>query len=199
MSNEEAIKYVKKPVVISAWKFDGTNRGNIIAWMEKHGTQAVNPLGSLFLIATPEGHMQANVGDFIIQGVQGEFYPCKPDVFEQTYEQVAGIGFMNRAHAAEAVIAEALARLNDDSGAQSLGEWHAAIYDALTSHSPAVVVQKEAEPKLDPYPYKVTNRATGKWVTSSREKWCFGHEVSTFKPDPGYSSDITDYQKEAGE
>ena len=38
-------------------------------------------------IDTLEGTMRANLGDFIIKGVQGEFYPCKPDIFEQTYEK----------------------------------------------------------------------------------------------------------------
>ena len=41
------------------------------------------------MINTLEGLMMANVGDYIIKGVQGEFYPCKPDIFEQTYEEVA--------------------------------------------------------------------------------------------------------------
>jgi hypothetical protein len=40
------------------------------------------------LINTLEGNMKASVGDFIIKGVQGELYPCKPDIFEKTYEEV---------------------------------------------------------------------------------------------------------------
>ena len=39
-------------------------------------------------IFTLEGKMEASIGDFIIKGIQGEFYPCKPDIFEKTYEKV---------------------------------------------------------------------------------------------------------------
>lgn len=81
-------KYRKKPVVIDAWKFDGSNRGEIIAWMREHGVEAINPLGSLFLVPTLEGSLTASIGDYIIKGVQGEFYPCKPDIFAETYEEV---------------------------------------------------------------------------------------------------------------
>jgi hypothetical protein len=41
-----------------------------------------------FLIPTLEGNMKVSIGDYIIKGVNGEFYPCKPDIFEKTYEQV---------------------------------------------------------------------------------------------------------------
>lgn len=81
-----ATTFRKKPVEIEAWQFDGTNRGNIIAWMREHGVETVNPLGSLFLISTLEGTMTADIGDWIIKGVKGEFYPCKPDIFDLTYD-----------------------------------------------------------------------------------------------------------------
>jgi hypothetical protein len=42
--------------------------------------------GTVFVIPTLEGNHQANIGDWIIKGVKGEFYPCKPDIFELTYE-----------------------------------------------------------------------------------------------------------------
>lgn len=42
----------------------------------------------VILIDTLEGTMEANVGDYIIKGIKGEFYPCKPDIFEQTYEEL---------------------------------------------------------------------------------------------------------------
>lgn len=81
------IQYRKKPVVISAIQWDGTNEclGAIVNWMEKEVQNLENnKLG----IETLEGVMEASVGDYIIKGVQGEFYPCKPDIFEATYEEV---------------------------------------------------------------------------------------------------------------
>lgn len=78
-------KYRKKPVVIEAVQWDGTNEclSEIVHWMN-HEIQNLenNKLG----IETLEGTMEASVGDYIIRGVQGEFYPCKPDIFEQTYD-----------------------------------------------------------------------------------------------------------------
>lgn len=77
-------KYQKKPVVIEAVQWDGTDKslGEIVNWME-HEVQNLqnNKLG----IETLEGVMEASVGDFIIKGVKGEFYPCKPDIFAETY------------------------------------------------------------------------------------------------------------------
>ena len=50
-----------------------------------------NPKGCYWQIDTLEGTMTATPGDYIIKGVQGEFYPCKPDIFEKTYEKVAEV------------------------------------------------------------------------------------------------------------
>lgn len=61
------MKYRKKPVIIEAIQFED------------------NPY---LKIETLEGIMKASVGDYIIKGVNGEFYPCKPDIFEKTYERV---------------------------------------------------------------------------------------------------------------
>ena len=77
-------KYRKKPVVIEAIQWNGRNEvevSNFIGGNLEMGDE------SLF-IQTLEGKMEASVGDFIIKGVKGEFYPCKPDVFEKTYEKV---------------------------------------------------------------------------------------------------------------
>ena len=94
------MKFRKKPVVIEAVRNDAmwsTIRDWLIAFSPELGGFAFAPLtsppitrnrdGSLN-IATPEGTMLANVGDWIIRGVKGEFYPCKPDIFEATYEKV---------------------------------------------------------------------------------------------------------------
>lgn len=98
-----AKSYRKKPVVIEAAQFVGSSAEMhaIYQWVESQTQGSFNPLSDEvpatgvsidpatghFLIATLEGVMRANPGDYIIRGVQGEFYPCKPDIFEATYEQ----------------------------------------------------------------------------------------------------------------
>lgn len=93
-------KYCKKPVVIEAVKYAGKGnlealpgdvRGEVPEWLWEafaegtaHSTNGTDPL----VIKTLEGDHIASPGDYIIQGVQGELYPCKPDIFEQTYEPV---------------------------------------------------------------------------------------------------------------
>ncbi len=79
-------QYRKKPVVIEAVQFDGTNYAEIDVLVGKPTNWDGNP--DWFLIQTLEGEMTARVGDWIIKGVQGELYPCKPDIFEQTYDEV---------------------------------------------------------------------------------------------------------------
>jgi hypothetical protein len=78
----DAMKYRKKPVVIEAMLFDGTNGWDVRKWCGA----STYLLGDVFEISTLEGVMTGQIGDYIIKGVQGEFYPCKPDIFEQTYE-----------------------------------------------------------------------------------------------------------------
>lgn len=82
-------KFRKRPVVIEARQFDGTNCIELLYWMKVPG--ADNPeLHSTDhpVIHTLEGDMTTEVGDWIICGVKGEFYPCKPDIFEATYQAV---------------------------------------------------------------------------------------------------------------
>ncbi|WP_449456129.1 hypothetical protein [Streptococcus suis] len=80
------MKYRKKPVVVEAVKWNGENHLDITQFtisaiqFDSFGTLWINTL---------EGNMKAEKGDYIIKGVQGEFYPCKPDIFEQTYEEVS--------------------------------------------------------------------------------------------------------------
>ena len=83
-------KYRKKPVEVEAIQFDGRN------WREVYQFMSDVPLLLIqdfrkdehLLIDTLEGVMKAKVGDHIIKGVHGEFYPCKPDIFHETYEEV---------------------------------------------------------------------------------------------------------------
>jgi hypothetical protein len=87
------MKYKKKPVVIEAIQFKDDEPDTIIEIQEFMGGGEIrvsykNPEHPVIKIETLEGVMDAAVGDFIIRGVKGEYYPCKPDVFEQTYEPV---------------------------------------------------------------------------------------------------------------
>lgn len=85
--------YRKKPVVIEARQFYGANADDLLDWVNEHkdvDTAYLVPGGDFtadaLVIPTLEGDHRADVGDWIICGVHGEFYPCKPDIFEKTYE-----------------------------------------------------------------------------------------------------------------
>lgn len=92
------MKYKKKPVVIEAFQYNGNLKGSNGAYcVPDWAVQAFNN-DVLFYkddwelyVETLEGDMHANVGDYIIKGVGGELYPCKPDIFEQTYEPFCGM------------------------------------------------------------------------------------------------------------
>lgn len=83
------MKFRKKPVVIEAIQFTGDSS---FAQMINHWGKSFDDVTSQkdgkenFFIETLEGDHCACVGDWIIKGVKGEFYPCKPDIFEMTYE-----------------------------------------------------------------------------------------------------------------
>ena len=99
--------YRKKPVEIEARQFVGDTAAinEVYLWIESNTLGSFEPLGVIegrepcpasgvsidprdgrMMIATLEGPHHANLGDWIIRGVKGEFYPCKPDIFEATYE-----------------------------------------------------------------------------------------------------------------
>lgn len=101
-------KFRKKPIVIEAWQLprdvaerdvakapqfllDAMMRGTVKFFETDDGDRTVEPppllgLRTVALIETLEGVMRAEVGDWIIRGVKGELYPCKPDIFEATYD-----------------------------------------------------------------------------------------------------------------
>ena len=85
-------KFRKKPVVIEAVQFTGENRREVLKFaMPKLSKTALDGAETMRLpvvISTLEGDMTASPGDWIIKGVNGEFYPCKPDIFAKTYEAV---------------------------------------------------------------------------------------------------------------
>ncbi len=81
-------RFTKKPVTIEAMRLYMGEANTIADWVTANGGWArVGDYGNCVWIATPEGTMTAGLGDWIIRGVKGEFYPCKPDVFEATYGQ----------------------------------------------------------------------------------------------------------------
>jgi hypothetical protein len=75
----------KRPIVVEARRFENVDSGSVIATWCGASNQA-NP--EAIEIPTLEGTMRASLGDWIIRGVHGEFYPCKPDIFDLTYEMV---------------------------------------------------------------------------------------------------------------
>lgn len=88
-------RYRKKPVVIEAVEYspqDIIGTGRLVGWLMAGGCDFKMAQGEGEFVAisiiTLEGAMTAQPGDWIIKGVQGEFYPCKPDIFEATYEPV---------------------------------------------------------------------------------------------------------------
>ena len=80
-------QYRKKPVVIEAVQLEYSNTSQEKCIKFTNGIAKKGLDGGL-IIPTLEGDMIANTGDWIIKGIKGEFYPCKPDIFEQTYELV---------------------------------------------------------------------------------------------------------------
>ena len=77
------MKYRKKPVIIEAIQWNGKNLSEI----DNFVGGSLKTKGSSLVIHTLEGDMEASINDYIIKGVNGEFYPCKPDIFDKTYER----------------------------------------------------------------------------------------------------------------
>lgn len=89
-------KYRKLPVVIEARRVDALDyeeAQEIMAWCEGYIPREgylsdALKVNELFVIDTLEGGMMVSHGDYVIKGIKGEFYPCKPDIFEASYEKV---------------------------------------------------------------------------------------------------------------
>lgn len=79
------MKFRKKPVVIEAFRF---LIDEVPQWWSDSLNVKIDVLHHEAVIETLEGTMRASLGDWIIKGVKGELYPCKPDIFEATYEKV---------------------------------------------------------------------------------------------------------------
>ncbi len=83
-----AQKFRKKPVVIEALQWNGRNAEEISAFITGGVGHGFRTKENEVFIETPEGQMTGSKYDWIIKGVQGEFYPCKPNIFAATYEPV---------------------------------------------------------------------------------------------------------------
>lgn len=127
-------KYRKLPVVVEAVQyFPPTNCREILEFtdpngdwiLSEHGEDICNDLP--WVIHTLEGDMEANPGDFIIKGVNGEFYPCKPDIFEKTYV------LEDTANAEAEQAAEELRALSGwkQEATEVLGQWERSEDEAL--------------------------------------------------------------------
>jgi hypothetical protein len=77
-------RYRKKPLWIDAIQWTGKNGKEVLDFGWPEGDLRI--VGSFITIPTLEGEMRADKGDWIIKGIKGEFYPCKPDIFAATYE-----------------------------------------------------------------------------------------------------------------
>ena len=93
------MKYRKKPIVIEAIIWNGNNLKEVMNFINSEFryeplTEYItkkftySTIDNDLKIVTLEGLMKASIGDYIIKGVNGEYYPCKPDIFEKTYEKV---------------------------------------------------------------------------------------------------------------
>jgi|JI6StandDraft_1071083.scaffolds.fasta_scaffold758432_2 hypothetical protein len=82
----------KKPVLIEAKQFDGTLAGaaKLTTWMDAFGASwRIDPVEVELYVVTLEGEMRVSSGDWLIQGVAEEFYPCRADIFWATYDESA--------------------------------------------------------------------------------------------------------------
>jgi hypothetical protein len=102
MTNDKPKMYTKRPVSIQALKWDGENQRAMFEFLEGCGVdRAMSSDGDNFyidhnkiegglIIKTLEGEHIASLGDYIIRGIKGEFYPCKPDIFHKLYFEGEG-------------------------------------------------------------------------------------------------------------
>ena len=93
-------KFRKKPIVIEALEWDGSHHRGMFEFLGGSSDQAISGYGNHFyidhskvegglILKTLEGEHKASIGDYVIKGISGEYYPCKPDIFKATYEQVS--------------------------------------------------------------------------------------------------------------
>ena len=91
-SAESVRRYQKRPVIIEAIEYQPERIHVIWGWAGADVVYGPTEITDSAFIETLEGRMEARPGDFIIKGIKGEFYPCKPDIFAASYEQYDGTG-----------------------------------------------------------------------------------------------------------
>ena len=89
--NSVVNKYIKKRVIVEAVQWLGDNYSEISKFMGK--LTPFDMTDSTLIIGTLEGDMRANIGDYIIKGVHGEFYPCKPDIFFDNFDRYEEVNY----------------------------------------------------------------------------------------------------------
>ena len=90
------MRFRKKPIEVEAWQwlggsFQASAPDWALVYKDKHGNQVRLQQDGTLSIPTLEGDHTASIGDWLIQGVKGEVYPCKPDIFEVTYEPALAV------------------------------------------------------------------------------------------------------------
>ena len=85
---EQPKKYRKKPIIIESIQWKGFNTESVHKFCSSIECQREDLEDIHLIVPTLEGNMRVNYCDYIIKGVNGEFYPCKPDIFEKTYDIV---------------------------------------------------------------------------------------------------------------
>ena len=164
-TQHEALRFTKKPVTIEAIQWTGENLREVITFTDGHTDTRSHHAGMAWeayadLVArdglkiyTLEGKMLANVGDWIIRGVKGEFYPCKPDIFEASYSPAALVEAQQAAPSAAVAlsddlrdrlvaISEAVAD-QDDRAAQAM------LREILAAPQPSPTAQADSQPAVD--------------------------------------------------
>ncbi|MGI5161422.1 hypothetical protein [Microbispora sp. CA-102843] len=150
-------RYRKLPVEVEAHQWDGTADGatHIIDWILGSGSTAnytcSNPdrcsetdgdTPHSISIRTLEGTMRAELGDWIIKGVRGEFYPCKPDIFATTYELVRPMRLLQRLVVADAWLVAVLSALMLVDHAVDGELWWATAWSLILAGGVAVLIRK---------------------------------------------------------
>jgi hypothetical protein len=85
------MKVRKKTFTVEAWQHDGTNQHQLIRILDEHD-QEFMPVGNTIQLHTPDGELLLQPGDYLIKGNKGNFYTCKPNIFDDNYE-IKGIHY----------------------------------------------------------------------------------------------------------
>lgn len=83
-------RFRKKPVEVEAIQFTDKSKNEVFGWVTCQKTASFDMENKpVLVIKTLEGQMTAMMGDWVIKGIKGEFYPCKPDIFERSYDKIS--------------------------------------------------------------------------------------------------------------